>query len=382
MAQTEVIHSDMKVSRSISRMTRLLLVFAAGFFLAQPSPEAIIFYATGDPETNTSQPSGDLADSGWQWTGLWGSFTGTAIAAHYFITAGHVGGQVGGVLTLNGVAHRTTRVFHPPKGDLALWQVREAFTNWAPLITQTSEVGLAAVSFGRGTQRGSAIITTVRQTRTNGWFWGSSDGRLRWGQNTIDQVASYTNDGTNDLLVLNFNSQGGANECTLSSGDSGGGIFVQSDSGWELAGINALVDGPFNTSTNGSGFQGAVFDARGLFLKTDTGWEALPTFGPENPASFYGLRLSLFKNWITGVTDSPLVLPPELLRASAPEGPYTVDSTIIPDTSQQNFVISLPSLASFFRIRDDQSTWTLSASVATNNTLVLHYYATANTASR
>ena len=265
-------HSTMKARLSVSAMSRLLLIFAAFILLPTPSAQAIILYATGDPEANTTQPSGDLAGSGWQWTGFWGSFTGTPIAPHYFVTAGHVGGQVGGIFTLNGVAHRTTRVFHPPKGDLALWQVREAFTNWAPLITQTNEVGLPAVSFGRGTQRGSAIVTSVRQTRTNGWFWGNSDGRLRWGQNTIDQLASYTNDGTNDLLVLNFDSQGGANECTLSRGDSGGGIFVQSTAGWELVGINDLVDGPFNTSTNGSGFQAAVFDARGLFLKTDTGW--------------------------------------------------------------------------------------------------------------
>ena len=40
---------------------------------------AVILYATGDPEANTSAPTGDLVDSGWQWAGLWGSFMGTPI---------------------------------------------------------------------------------------------------------------------------------------------------------------------------------------------------------------------------------------------------------------------------------------------------------------
>ncbi len=351
------------------------LILAATFIALShpPSATAIILYSTGEPDANTSAPSGDLIDSGWQWAGLWGNFTGTPIAPHYFLTAAHVGGRIGDVLTLNGTSHRATKVYIPPNIDLALWQVREPFESWANVSTQLNQVGLKAVAIGRGTQRGAAVISN--QTRTNGWYWGSSDGRLRWGQNQIDGTVSYTDNGTNDLLVLDFNSKGLPNECTLSGGDSGGSLFVQAANAWELAGINILVDGPFNTSTNGGGFQAAVFDARGLFVKNDTNWQALAAFGPEIPASFYCLRLSLFSGWISNIISAPIDLPPELLKSAAVEGPYTVDSTALPNTSQQQFAIPFPVSPTFYRLSDDQQTWVINASAGSSNTLILRYHA-------
>ena len=142
-----------------------------------------------------------------------------------------------------------------------------------------------------------------------------------------------------------------------------------------MAGINLLVDGPFNTSTNGEVFQAAVFDARGLFIKNDTNWQAIPAFGPQNPSSFYSLRLSLFAGWISNLISAPIDFPPELLTSSTVEGPYAVDSTAIPNTSQQQFNIPTPAALTFYRLRDDQQNWIINATKGPSNSLILHYHA-------
>jgi hypothetical protein len=65
-----------------------------------PTAQAVILLDTGDPNFNTTAPTGELAGSGWQYEGLWVSFLGTAVASNFFITAKHVGGSVGDTFTL------------------------------------------------------------------------------------------------------------------------------------------------------------------------------------------------------------------------------------------------------------------------------------------
>ena len=67
----------------------------AGLLLWPSSTRAIMLFETGDPAANTSAPTDELANSGWQYQGLWGNFTGTPIAPQFFVTARHVGGEVG-----------------------------------------------------------------------------------------------------------------------------------------------------------------------------------------------------------------------------------------------------------------------------------------------
>ena len=55
---------------------------------------AVTFLSTADPEYNTTAPAGALADSGWQFQGLWGAYLGTVISSNAFLTAGHIGGTL------------------------------------------------------------------------------------------------------------------------------------------------------------------------------------------------------------------------------------------------------------------------------------------------
>ena len=110
----------------------------------------------------------------------------------------------------------------------------------------------------------------------------------RWG--TI--VGSIFRDSTyGKLLRAPFDANAGPNEAHLSSGDSGGAVFVfnNSTNRWEFAGVNLAVDSPFSISAAGSNpFNAAMFDTTGLFVKSDQGnWITAP-----NPSAFYASEIA------------------------------------------------------------------------------------------
>ena len=192
------------------------------------SASAVLFQETADPTHNTAAPTGELAGSGWQWTGFWGGVTGTTISPNQFITAKHVGGSIGQTFNFDGVSYRTTGV--TTSGDLAVWTVDGIFGRYAPILAEAPAAGTGAVIMGRGTQRGAEIW---KDGELAGWTWGTADGVLRWGVNTVDV--------TGRLIRFTFDA---TTDASISAGDSGGGVFVQDGGIWKLAGINYGVTKP------------------------------------------------------------------------------------------------------------------------------------------
>jgi len=285
-----------------------LLVALAGL----PSPlrlDAIIFYYTADPSYNTVAPAGLLANSGWQWVGVWGGFQGTVIGPHHFLAAQHVGGAVGDPFVFNGVSYRSIAFIDDASTDLRVVEVGGEFQTWAPLYRRNDEAGKAFVVFGRGCSRGAEVrVDNVLK----GWQWGGA-GTLRWGQNTVARVTNLRTGG-GDHLYARFKSTGGDNECHLASGDSSGPIFIDDGSGYKLAGIAHLVDGPFNTTNIGDGFNAALFDVRGLYAhSTGKGWAYIAGFWPV-PSGFFATRVSVRAQWIDSVLSSPTPKPPNPQR--------------------------------------------------------------------
>ena len=270
------------------------------FLLATSKPGwAVILYGTSDPSANTTAPTGTLANSGWQYEGQFGSFLGTVIASNYFVTAKHIGGGVGQTFTFNGITYTTTAVFPDPSSDLQIWQVAGTFPIHAPLYAGAagSEVNLSLVVFGRGTQRGNSVFVG-NDSHLGGWLWGGSDEVQRWGTNVVGSI--YTDPNYGALLRAPFDNNIGPNEAHLSSGDSGGAVFVfnSTTNRWELAGINLAVDGPFSTSSSGANsFNAAIFDTTGLFVQGDsTTWEAAP-----NPSGFYSTEIAAHRRFVESV---------------------------------------------------------------------------------
>jgi hypothetical protein len=117
----------------VSLIAVAMLCFAA-------SVDGIILFRTGDPTANTTEPTGALAGSGWQYEGTFGAFLGTAIAPHYFITAQHLG-IVSDKFFYHGANYTVTRWFEDSASDLRIFEVAETFPLFAPLYPRGDEVG-------------------------------------------------------------------------------------------------------------------------------------------------------------------------------------------------------------------------------------------------
>ena len=282
----------------MKRYQLLGLVLSAGLIITAPS-KAVILYGTADPSVNTTAPAGELAGSGWQYQGYFAGFLGTVIASNYFVTANHIGASVGDVFSFNGNSYTTTAVFRDTASDLAVWQVAGTFPIHALLYSSPvgSEVNLRLVVFGRGTQRGNPVFVGT-DSHVGGWAWGTYDYVLRWGTNIVGSISSDPTYGK--VLRAPFDANAGPNEAHLSSGDSGGGVFVlnTSTNRWEFAGVNLSVDGPFSISTDGSNpFNAAMFDTSGLFVQSGQGnWITAP-----NPSAFYATEIAARRGFIESV---------------------------------------------------------------------------------
>lgn len=314
------------------RTSVLVLILTLSSFTAT---HAVILKGDGDPESNTKAPAGALFDSGWQYQGNWGGCLGTPVAPQYFVAARHVGGVIGQTFEFCGASYHAVALYDDPNTDLRLWKVDGTFPYWAPLYLGNDEIGKPLLVFGRGTQRGDPVVVPCVQTNlftnvvnlresglnkkqaqqafpdakiqgqlmtvvtlevvTNdsmkGWKAGVGDGRMRWGQNHVLSTGSF--------IAASFDFEGGENEAYLSSGDSSGGLFIQENGVWKLAGINYGVEGPYSTSPEDPWFYGAIFDTSGLY-----GYGMPVPYddnGQRKPACFYATRISPRLPWIMSI---------------------------------------------------------------------------------
>lgn len=262
---------------SLTVLAMLMFVAAAG---------GVILYRTADPRANTTQPTGALAGSGWQYEGNFGAFLGTAIAPHYFVTAKHLGtGPT--AFFYRGVNYTIVRSFADPVADLRIFEVAETLPRYAPLYSRSDEAGQHLVVIGRGTQRGPERIVNGQ---LRGWNWGASDSVQRWGENEVASIVGGT------LYVL-FDQAGLPQEAHISSGDSGGAVFLNDGGVWKLAGINSDVDRFASGPDGGGPYNAAMFDERGSYRSDGS----LVTGDVPVPSGFYAARISSRLSWIYGI---------------------------------------------------------------------------------
>lgn len=262
--------------------------------------DGVIFLETADPQYHTSTP-GD--NSGWQYEGKFSYFLGVPIAPYFFITAKHFGGTVGSVFDFHGDSY-TTIGFHdsPATTDLRIWEVHHAkpFPTYAPLSSGVVDIGAIATVLGRGTERGEEVVVSGE---AKGWKWGPSSDVERWGRNTV--AATVIDPKYGELLVCDFDNPGISGECHLSTGDSGGGMFVLENGLWRLAGIHLSVDGPFRIGPTGTDIYAALYDAGGLEYLQDEGppkvWTSIEEQAQNIPSRFYSTRIVALLTWITGI---------------------------------------------------------------------------------
>jgi hypothetical protein len=250
-----------------------------------------------------------VTTEGFQYEGQWqNNFLGTTIAPNYFITANHLGGKVGDSFVYQGTSYTTTAVYTDPNSpDVAIWKVSGTFNQYAPIYTSGNEVGQNLVVYGESGPRGAQVV--VNGTSYNGWYFTGLSTSVSYGTNVITAAGPIMGAPVAQYLSFQFNPALGATTASLAPGDSGGGVFIQKNGVWSLAGINYAVDGPYNvhavTDPNykaGDAFNGAIYDQTGLFYDG----ESTPLSGP---ASSYASRLSTEAQWIASIT-GPVVPEP------------------------------------------------------------------------
>ena len=240
-------------------------MFAVAFLIASPRAAAVLLFSTADPSANTTEPTGALTGSGWQYEASFGPFLATAIGPNHFITVKHIG-IPSNTFIYRGATYTITQSFDDPMSDLRIFEVAETVPNYAPLYSRNDEQGQNIVIIGRGTQRGNPIYLGGI---LRGWEWGTSDQAQRRGENKVS-IAN------GNSLYATFDRNAGPNEADVSSGDSGVAVFINNAGVWKLAGINFAVDGPFSTTSGGAIFNAALFDARGFY---DSAAQIIPWSG-------------------------------------------------------------------------------------------------------
>jgi len=246
----------------------------------------VILYRTGDPAANTTEPTGSLAGSGWQYEGNFGNFLGTAIAPHYFVTAKHLGtGPT--QFSYHGVNYAIVRSFADAGSDLCIFEVEGTLPVYAPLYSRSDEVGQHLVVIGRGTQRGAERVVNGQ---LRGWEYGPADSVQRWGENEVARILR-------GALYVLFDRAGLPQEGHLSAGDSGGAVFLRDGEAWKLAGISSDVDTFTSGADRGGPYTAAMFDERGSYRSDGT----LVTGPAPVPSGFYAARISSRLHWIYSI---------------------------------------------------------------------------------
>ena len=206
-----------------------------------------------------------------------------------------------------GTSYTPVAGFSIPGSDLKIWKVEETLPSFAPLYSKRDEVTKHLVVIGKGTQRGTEIMLdgTLR-----GWNWAGNAGTRRWGENDVSDIVLFAG---HDLLYATFDQpvqqSDYPNESHLSSGDSGGAVFLNDGGVWKLAGINYAVDDLFATASSDTEFTAAVFDARGYYQSDG---ENPPTFTQITgetpvPTGFYASRISSELAWICSKIADPQI---------------------------------------------------------------------------
>lgn len=333
---------------------------AAGLLFTINSALGIVVVGSGDPTYNTTAPTGNLANSGWQWEGGWGDVTATAIGPHHIVSASHVGGGAGAAFDYRGKRYLGVASYLAPGADLRVTMIAGTLPDYAPLYTDKNEPGKGLVLIGAGGPRGTAVSLTVGSgKKLKGWIWNGRDGHFRWGTNTVLGIAG-TGDVASraplpaDQIACTFDSSAGNDEATLTVGDSGGGAFLFDGGKWKLAGILRAVESTFRYSATDSDFSAAIFDKGGLYEYDGSSFKLVPALAVNRPTVFYAVRISGSASWISQVMAGTAT--PEYTMfvesSASPEGPFTADSSVVLDTPNARFVAPISDSLRYYRVAD------------------------------
>jgi len=237
----------------------LVLLLLSTFCL----PALAVIIAMGDGAGNTNAPTGD---QGWSYVGRIVAGNNapssvTYVGNNWFVTAYHIKAldNPSGVF-LNGDSYtiipsswvRLTNTVSGTSADSVLFKVNEniPLTDLNVLSSQPAN-GTAVTMIGNGLDRHSTLYTLPLSGPDETYYHiksGIANTAKRWGTNTIEGDGGLENSGfgLTDTLLTDFDYVSG--EAQAATYDSGGGVFVDSGSSWDLAGIIITVSNLYSIS--------------------------------------------------------------------------------------------------------------------------------------
>jgi hypothetical protein len=221
-------------------------------------------------------------------------FLGTPISERHFLTAAHIGFAPGDRFHYADREYVITARTNLPGSDFAIGEVDGAFPEHFELYERGDEARKTAIVLGKGRWKGDAVRF---HGELRGWRYAESGPPgIRWGTNVLVTTVVVTNPGPGEVagefLVANFDADAGDAEVHLTTGDSGGPIFVSDCGTWKLAGVATAVDGHFTRFDDETPFLAALFDARGMNLVQGDNPPVRIGKGPEPIAtSWYAARV-------------------------------------------------------------------------------------------
>jgi len=238
----------MTISIGSQQVFRFVAMIVVGLVITTPCGAVVL-----QADSGLSARPGDGVIGRWATNA-----SAVAVGPNFALTTRHQGGGEGSEITFGGQSYTVAEVFDCVDGgsEVDLRLVRIMGSNGAPanlgeyvsLYTASDEAGQAAVIGGMGLGSGAEITTSSGTTYGYEWQGPAS---LRWGTNTIDYAEGlrpmsrsgyYSRIIVTDFDEITPGGSASAHEAALADGDSGGGLFVYSDSQWLLAGVAAYVD--------------------------------------------------------------------------------------------------------------------------------------------
>ncbi len=199
-----------------------------------------------DSEPGTGNTNAPSPDPGWNNVGLRGSLSVVYLGNSYVITASHTG--VGDVV-FNGMTHQavpgTDVVFRNPDNSVTDVRVFSIFPIPAlpalPISAVGPGIGDDITMAGNGRDRGAVTSYDPNGPPLpgpiGGYLWLGSRS-LRWGTNQVAAFGTVELSGTvTESFSATFDAGATPHEGIATTGDSGGAVFYDNGSQWELAGI-------------------------------------------------------------------------------------------------------------------------------------------------